>query len=109
MKTPRVELVYFAGCPHVAAARDALREALAAEELQPEWTEWNCDDEATPGALRRYGSPTVVVDGRDVMPVPSDAKCCRVYPGDAGLRSAPAVEMIRAALKLRNTGREDEE
>lgn len=98
MSTPRVELVYFTGCPHVEATREALRAALDAEGLPPAWTEWNRDDEATPGALRRHGSPTVLVDGRDVAPAPADANCCRLYPDEAGFASAPGIAMIRAAL-----------
>lgn len=102
MNTPRIELVYFTGCPNVAAARGAIREAMVAEGMQPTWTEWNRDDESTPETLRRYGSPTVLVDGDDVVPTSSDANCCRVYPDDSGLRSTPSVESIRAALSIRS-------
>ncbi|MGH8128585.1 MAG: thioredoxin family protein [Gammaproteobacteria bacterium] len=102
MNTPRVELVYFTGCPNVAAARGAIREAMTAEGLTAEWREWNRDDAATPDALRGYGSPTVLVDGHDVVPASSDANCCRVYPGDSGLLSTPSVESIRAALSIRS-------
>ncbi|MGH8161740.1 MAG: thioredoxin family protein [Gammaproteobacteria bacterium] len=105
MKAPRVELVYFTGCPHVDGARDALREALSAEGMQPKWVEWNRDDATIPETLRQYGSPTVLVDGHDVAPAPADANCCRLYPGDEGLRSAPEVDAIRAALKSDNADR----
>ncbi|MGH8274135.1 MAG: hypothetical protein ACRES9_07780 [Gammaproteobacteria bacterium] len=105
MSPLHIELIYFTGCPHVEAARDAIRAALAAEGMQPEWTEWNRDDATTSEALRQYGSPTVLVDGSDVMPTPADANCCRLYPGDEGLRNAPEAETIRAALKVGNAGR----
>lgn len=100
MRSPQVELVYFTGCPGVDAAREAIRAALAAEGLATQWREWNRDDEATPRALRGYGSPTVLVNGCDVAPAfPTDASCCRVYSGDEGLRKAPSVGAIRAALR----------
>lgn len=99
MSAPRIELVYFTGCPHVEAAREAIRDALAAARMTPEWYEWNRDDPATPGVLRACGSPTVLVDGHDVAPVVSDAVCCRLYAGRNGLANAPSVDMIRSALE----------
>lgn len=99
MNTPRVELVYFTGCPHVVAARTVLQKALSAEGMASEWREWNRDDAATPTALRKYGSPTILVDGQDIAPTPADANCCRVYAGDDGLRSVPEIDTIRLALK----------
>lgn len=99
MNGMKVELVFFAGCPHVEAAREAIRAALVAAGLPPRWREWNRDDSATPGHLRDYGSPTVLVNGRDIAPVPADANCCRLYAGENGPRGAPAAEAIRAALE----------
>lgn len=98
MSRPRVEIVYFSGCPHVDAARAAVRRALAAAGLDARWREWDRDDPHTPEALCRYGSPTVLVDGRDVDPAPADANCCRLYAQGPVRRHAPAVETIRAAL-----------
>ncbi len=95
---PRVELVYFQGCPHVDAARTALSEALASAGMPPEWTEWDRDADTTPEELRKHGSPTVLVNGHDVVPAESDGHCCRVYPGPDGVQAAPPVESIRSAL-----------
>lgn len=100
MSPLRVDLGYFAGCPHVDAARRAIRSALSAEGLETGWSEWDCDDTRTPGPLRRYGSPTVLVNGRDVVPAPADGNCCRVYTEEAGWRHAPSVAAIRSALGL---------
>lgn len=101
MSSPRVELVYFPGCPHADAARAAVREALAAQGDTAEWREWNRDDPRTPERLRRFGSPTVLVDGRDVSSAAADGDCCRLYVNGGRLRPAPAVESIRAALQGR--------
>ena len=97
MKT-RIELVYFQGCPHVEAARSAMREALSAMSMPLEWVEWDREDDSTPPTLRRYGSPTVLVNRRDVVPTQSDGNCCRLYPGRDGVQAAPSVESICSAL-----------
>jgi len=64
--TALIELVFFEGCPHTNEARRHLSEALSEHGLPHEWVEWNLSDEGTPDAYRRFGSPTVLVDGSDV-------------------------------------------
>lgn len=90
---PQIELVYFTGCPHVDQARAALREALATIGLPEKWDEWNQYDPAAPKRVQGYGSPTVLVAGRDVTGYPRMAtgSACRVD----GVASA---DTIRAAL-----------
>ncbi len=99
MKT--VELITDRDCPNVEEARTQLRRALAALDLPVEWQEWDrASPDAPPHALR-YGSPTVLVNGRDVAGDGSeaDANCCRVYiEADGGLRGTPSAETIKAAL-----------
>lgn len=99
MAASRVELVYFQGCPNVDEARAAIRAALAAEGLELGWREWDRDDPQTPEKLRSYGSPTVLVDGRDVAPAESQAACCRIYAQGERLLNAPSAKMIRGALQ----------
>lgn len=62
----RVELVFFEGCPHADAARVRLREAMTAAGLDPKWDEWDTGRDTTPDTYRRYGSPTILLDGRDI-------------------------------------------
>ena len=91
--TPRVELVYFSGCPHVDAARAALRTALGAAGLPLAWQEWDQTAPTAPTHVQRLGSPTVLIDGRDVTGVgafSAGLACC------AG--GAPASDLILAAL-----------
>ena len=106
---PRVELVYFQGCPHVDAARLAIREALAAMNMPLEWSEWDRENDSTPPALKRHGSPTVLVDGRDVVPTQNEGNCCRVYAGRDGMQSAPSVESIRSALAAIGMNNEEDQ
>jgi hypothetical protein len=63
---PRVELVYFDGCPHAEDARTRLRSALNETGMPPHWEEWDTTEDATPTSYRRFGSPTVLVNGVDV-------------------------------------------
>ncbi len=97
-RTTDVELVYFTGCPHVEAVRQAIRDALALEQLPLAWREWDQHDPATPSRVQRFGSPTVLVAGRDVTGATmGDAAACRAD-------GFPPAEAIRAAVRTA-TGR----
>ena len=91
-----VELIYFDGCPNADAARENLRVALEAAQLPPTWQEWNQYDPEAPERIKQYGSPTVLVDGRDVTGQDAGvaASACRAD-------GAPAVDAIRSALSAR--------
>lgn len=95
---PNVELIHSPGCPNVSPAREQLRRALRAVGLPEEWTEHDLSaSDAAPHA-RGFGSPTVLVDGRDVSGgLPAEGATCRVYVGSE-LRGAPPMDAIVAAL-----------
>ena len=61
-----IELIFFDGCPNVGLARANLRAALESVDADITWTEWDLFADSTPKNLRSYGSPTVLIDGRDV-------------------------------------------
>jgi hypothetical protein len=97
----RIQLLRFEGCPMTAALRRNLHAALA--KLDVDVTVEEVDLEALPKGdpLLRYGSPTVLVDGADVMgaaPGPSAALSCRVYPD--GLPDSSALAERLTALDL---------
>lgn len=99
---PQVELIYDSDCPNIRDARKALLEGFARAGLEPSWTEWDRKSPESPAHALRYGSPTVLVDGRDVavdiIEEPS-ADSCRVYDhGPGGLKGVPPVSRIAAAL-----------
>ena len=101
MTKPTIDLVYFDGCPHVEAARAALREALGSDAAPARWREWRNDDPDLPEYATGYGSPSIFVGGREVTAAaPSQsATSCRVYSDLAGRRlAAPAAETIARAL-----------
>ena len=106
----RVELIYDRDCPNVEQARATITKALMEIGLERRWTEWDRADARTPEALRRYGSPTVLVNGRDVgspeteQPLP-DGNSCRVYAGDGPcLCGAPSAALIAAAIRAYSIG-----
>jgi mercuric ion transport protein len=97
---PRVELLYFPGCPNLAAARAQLERALAAADLAAQWREYDLGAPQLPDHLRGFGSPTILVDGRDVAgTTASGAPACRVYAEGAGAPPLPAlVAALRASV-----------
>lgn len=96
----RIELIYDADCPAVDDARRNLREALLGANLPPQWVEWERSSPTTSQSMRAFGSPTILVNGRDVAGIEaSGAASCRIYQPEPGrLAAVPPVEMIGSAL-----------
>jgi mercuric ion transport protein len=97
----KIELVYEKTCPNIDAAREQLRSAFAQVGLEPSWDEWEVSDASAPDRVRIHGSPTILIDGRDVSGLaPGDCNTnCRIYPDKKGvLRTVPSVERIVKAL-----------
>jgi hypothetical protein len=98
---PVIELIFDRGCPHVDAARAQLREALTLAGHGPTWTEWDRTSPSSPPHAQRYGSPSVLVGGRDVVggELLEGGAGCRIYYDATGARvPAPTAQMILAAL-----------
>lgn len=100
---PQLELVYDCDCPNVGRSRVALRSALIEFGARPSWVEWDRSSADTPTAYRGFGSPTVLINGRDMHALPSgleaEANACRLYINDDGsLSGVPSVKSIVRAL-----------
>jgi hypothetical protein len=99
----RVEFLWFAGCPNHEPARRLLDEVIA--EVAPGMPVESIDagDPQVAAALRFPGSPTIRVDGRDIVPGfedPGDyTPRCRMFPSPDGLRGVPQRAWIEAALR----------
>jgi mercuric ion transport protein len=98
---PKIELIYEQSCPNVADARAQLRLALEQTGLPAHWQEWEHNDPNSPTYARRYGSPSILVDGEDVAGEPaSDAPSCRIYTNTQGRnRGIPDAALIHTALE----------
>lgn len=91
-----VQLVYFPGCPHVDAARALLR------RIGVPFEEVDTSSRSAPELLRGWGSPTILVNGRDVAGGSrTSGDSCRLYENGA---PTPTEEQIRAALAPSSRG-----
>jgi hypothetical protein len=96
-----VELIYDRDCPNVRAARANLIKAIAASSREVRWTEWDSSAADSPPHVKGYGSPTVLVDGKDVAENSASGAgaSCRLYRrGGVRFDGAPSVEEIVAAF-----------
>jgi hypothetical protein len=104
MSEPRVELLWWEGCPSYPQALAELREAMDQLGVDPagvEVLEIPSEEEAARDGF--VGSPTIRIDGRDVVPPPADEPTglsCRVYRlRDGRVSPVPDTEDIRDALR----------
>jgi hypothetical protein len=101
--TPRVELLWWHGCPSTPEALELLEEVLAERGLEVgvELREVTTDDEAR--ELAFPGSPTIRVEGRDVDPAGATARpalTCRIYLlPDGRVSPVPSREQLEEALR----------
>ncbi len=114
MSAPRVELLWWAGCPSWEQAVELTRAAMSTAGLDPEALEVREIGDLADAERERFpGSPTIRVDGRDVddpgrEPV---GLTCRLYRLADGRPSAlPEPALIEAALEaaLSTEGDRDE-
>jgi hypothetical protein len=100
---PRVELLWWEGCPSTDKARDLLAKALAAHGLDPsriEMREIQTDDDAEREGF--VGSPTIRVGGVEVAPEENEPAglTCRVYrTRDGRVAPVPDLEDIQQAIE----------
>jgi hypothetical protein len=102
LRRPRVEILYFEGCPNHEPAR-VLVERLAKDlAIEPEIELVEVADPEAAVALRFLGSPTVRVDGLDVEPGAEERRdfafSCRIYRGERGVAEQPKEAWVRDAL-----------
>lgn len=104
MRRPDIELLWWEGCPSTERALQELRGALldlGLESLEPRMREIRSQSEAEQAGF--VGSPTILVDGRDVAPAPGEpvALACRVYRRrDGRISPTPDPDDLREALEV---------
>lgn len=94
-----VELLFFPECPNVPAAREQLRRAFHELDAAPSWVERDISASDAPAGLSAFGSPTILVNGRDVMGhEPGNGTSCRIYPG-SDMSGVPPLSHVVSALR----------
>jgi len=92
---PKIQLLVFRGCPLAEPARRSLRKALAALRIE-QYEELDLLDPTTPTELRGWGSPTILIEGRDVVDgLIGDSVRCRSYPAPDRV---PSPDVIAAKI-----------
>ena len=99
-----IELLWWAGCPSTDKAQAELEQAIrdvGLSGVEVRRTEIATDDEARD--KRFAGSPTILVDGADVVPPHPDeiaGLACRVYRRrDGRIAPTPDPDDVRDALR----------
>ena len=102
-KAPKVELLWWAGCPSTPRALEELRAVLEEAGLDPgaiEVREVTSDEDARSEGF--VGSPTIRIDGRDVQPPQGEpiGLSCRVYRlRDGRFSPTPDPADVREAVR----------
>ena len=102
MRHPRVDVLYFEGCPNHERARAMVEEIAADLSMTPEIRLVEVPDAEAAVRMRFLGSPTIRVAGRDVEPGADEREsfvfACRVYRAESGLVGQPDEAWVRRAL-----------
>jgi hypothetical protein len=99
----KITFLYDEDCPSHEDALARLHEVLVEEELDPELEVIRVETEEQAERLRFMGSPTIRVEGEDIVTPPEEAHYalgCRAYHLEDGRVSPlPSKSMIRLALR----------
>jgi hypothetical protein len=98
-----IQFLYFEECPSHEAGLQRLRDVLVQEGISASVEIIKVETDEQAAALRFTGSPTILINGADIVPVSQDAYfrlTCRTYRLEDGrFAPLPSAEMIRAALQ----------
>lgn len=99
----KLELLVVPDCPHESGARELALATLAELGMTADLTTTVIATEAEARGRGFVGSPTFLVDGRDLFAQPgaSVGVACRVYPTSDGLAGVPSRADLRDALDTR--------
>jgi hypothetical protein len=104
MRSPDIELLWWAGCPSTERAQAELEQAIDDVGLSGvgvRRTEIDTDDQAAARAF--LGSPTILIDGVDVASPGAEEPVglsCRVYRRrDGSISPTPDPDDVRQALR----------
>ncbi|MBE9516507.1 MAG: hypothetical protein IME93_05975 [Proteobacteria bacterium] len=96
-----IELIFEHTCPNINPAREQLRNALTELSLDSQWQEWDVADDKAPDYIHGYGSPTILINGKDVITMNTTGHdyCCRVYrDANGNIARSPTTKQIMDAI-----------
>jgi len=95
----KIDVLYFAGCPNHKPTVERVRQVINRLGVAADVREVELTQDDDPAAMKFIGSPTVLIDGRDIDPSQRAGAGygfgCRTFDG-AGV---PPVEMIEQAVR----------
>jgi hypothetical protein len=98
-----ITFLYFDGCPSHEEALQRLHDVLAEEGIAAEIEIIQVETEENAIRKRFVGSPTILIEGRDIDPLPEAVAyglACRGYQLEDGrISPLPSKTMIRKAVK----------
>lgn len=96
-----VEFLFFDGCRGHAKARPLLEEVLTEEGVHSPIRTIKVADQEDAVRHRFQGSPTIRINGRDIVEQADTdyALRCRVYWVDGRAQDYPSKEMVRKAVR----------
>jgi len=98
----KVELICDRDCPNVSEARSQLMRAFSRLGLTPSWKEWDRNSDSSPSYVKGYGSPTILVEGKDCAGIgpTANANSCRIYDGSPDAKKGvPPLDALVSALQ----------
>ena len=99
----RVELLWWEGCPSHPEALTELERVLREEGVDANVARIEIEDDAQARRERFPGSPTIRIDGEDIVPPGSGepfSLTCRVYRRrDGRFSPTPDLDDVRAAVR----------
>jgi len=76
----KIEFIYFEGCPNHEPALNELKAAIDQLKIIEKIKIWNSEDPSSPERASHYGSPTILIDEKDLFGAePSPNPSCRLY------------------------------
>jgi hypothetical protein len=100
----RVRFLFYEDCPSHELALERLREVLAEEGIDADVEVVKVESEEQAQQLRFVGSPTILVDDRDIDTPPPDSRyalTCRAYRLEDGrISPLPSRGRIRRAISV---------
>ena len=103
MVNPQVSFLSFDGCPLAPRARNNVLAAIKAlgSQYPVEFEEIDLLSDSTPHDVKRWGSPTILVNGHDLVGFNKGDACgCRIYASEDGV---PTPGEILMAIKKVST------